>query len=223
MPRDVKLDAAMIAADTVREAVAGLTAKRRALAAELAELTEHTERLLSLPVRRDDARRFIFDAIDRIGAEFPHESGWDRSFAAFAYPKGDARKQTPRFSFARPQESASPLTLRDIEQASAGGAQEIEHVFGRGCTDFFIGDGNLGMGAVCRTYFFFGDIIKQRIEEHFDALFPYFNAAQAEDESTVAERRVLIDANRQRASAIELQVSEIRSQLVKLGAPVGSV
>lgn len=202
----LNLNAAVNAAKAVREAVEQLNAKCSELDAERAKLKARNQELLSLPVSRDDAKQFILDTIDRVGAEFPDLAGWRKAFLDFAYPKGGGRKE----------KRDAALSLRDIEQMSGGGQDALCSVLGNDHGSFFYGSVSLIEMAPARIYFFFGDAIKKKVDEHFDELFPEFRSQSVDAGTSIAERRAEIEVNDSRISAIGSEIRVIEQQLATL-------
>lgn len=104
------------------------------------------------------------------------------------------------------------LCLADIDAAMKGGFEEVNGVVACGNSFFFGTSSQLGIQAAALLAFFFGDSIKKRIEEHFQALYPGADP-QGEEGSSIEVRRVEIEANMQRLSELQRGLSEIDDQL----------
>ena len=104
------------------------------------------------------------------------------------------------------------LCLADIDAAMSGGFDEVNGIVTCGNSFFFGTSNQLGIQAAVLLAFFFGDSIKKRIEDHFDALYPGADP-QGEEGSSIEARRVEIEANMQRLSELQRGLSEIDAQL----------
>lgn len=206
-------EGALEAAKLIREAATQLRSERSALQAKCVDLKAERESLLSLPVVREDAKQFILDTIDRIAAEFIEFDGWDHKFKRFAFPRGTSRRQTPRFDLMQPNAPVSPLTLRDIEQAEDGGHETLCSVLGSDVGSFLFGTRDNLVTSPSRIYFFFGDVIKAKIEEHFETLFPQYGVP---DESSIEQRRARLSAIDRELIDVARRIKEIDGKLSEI-------
>lgn len=197
---EVNMASAKKAAEAVRAARDQLSASKSALESERDALKARSEFLLSLPVTREDAKQVILDSIDTIGAEFPELASWQAKFHDYAYPQGAGRKENP----------GAPLTMRDVEQMSRGDPERTR-VLGTDHLGFYAAP--MADWAPSRIYFFFGDLIKAKISEHFDQVFPHFHERHADQQLTLGQRRVEISANDARIATINAEIAAIERQL----------
>lgn len=219
---DTVIGGAVKAAAQVREAVAGLRDARATLAAELSKLHARIKYLYELPVRREDALQCMLDSIDTVGAGFRSRTRWGHIFSKYAFPQ---RGYAPENSMRDPAERRRPLSLRDIDDASKPGADQT--VFSLGTETFYTG--RIEQWApwhVDALYFFFGDILKERIKLHFDEYFPDYTDRKWRSDPRLLERDsahyadatqedLALFANERRAEIllVRLRLAEIDDQV----------
>lgn len=206
------------AAKVVREAITTLTARRSELESDRDGLVSRNQTLMTLPVTREDAKQFILGTVDRQSEEFIDLADWGANFRAFALPQGDGREQRRQVATKGDGKAAGPLSLMDIDQANSGGQLGLNHVVGSDFRSFFYGGRRLDDMAPSRLCFFFGDLIKNKIDQHFDELFPSVISSHPDAAISVAARRAEVDANNARLVALGVEVKAIDGQLRELGA-----
>lgn len=208
----IDIDDVASAAKKVRETVAALRSRQAELAQRRADLLSITKALRALPVTRDDARQFVFDTIDTIGAAFIPRSGIAKALECFAFPAGTGRTWAAPAKGIHHEKLFAPLCLRDIEEMEIRGREGVESILGDDA-NMLAGAAQLNpIGPYC---FFFGDILKARISEHFDALFPerFKFAGDSGAQSSIAERRAEIAKAEEELAELDRQESEVRQQL----------
>jgi hypothetical protein len=215
---EVKFSEAARAAQRVREAVAELRAQATALETERDTVRQRIDDLRLLPLAPEDVKQFMSDTIDRCGDAYMASSGLDVFVQAFAFPRGRGRAGLEiGVNPDDPRHEPQPVCIRDLEQADRDGVGRLGSLLGERVFDVFA-KGSMGhSGAFC---FFFGDLLKQRIADHFDRLFPRrfnFEHVPGADE-TLASRRTEIAANLARIAGLETQITNVRSQLRELEA-----
>lgn len=211
----IDIDDVASAAKKVRESVAALRSRQAELTQRRADLLAVIAALRALPVTRDDARQFIFDTVDVIGAAWMARSDIARALECFAFPRGGGR------SWSVPQKDPShkmifaPLCLQDIEEMERRGEGGVSSILG---DDAYGLTGGAQRGQVGGYCFFFGDLLKKRLSEHFDTLFPerFKFPDEAGAGSSIAERRAEIARAEDELAEVDRQQSEVRQQLSAL-------
>lgn len=195
----------------VKDYVAARRAKRKDLLSERLELRAERDALLDAPLDRADAKQFIFDYIDARAAEYPARVGLLDVFESVAYPR---RFPWPSPGSIRPGlGKAAPLRMRDIGPALTGSDSDQENIFAGGLR-FFGAASTINKNTDFAAYFFFGDIIKAKIETHFDAMFPNYILADAELVGPpISERRVRIESLESKIEAIDAEIEEIDAEM----------
>ena len=219
MDETVKFDAAAQAAKQVRSAIAGLVEKRQELEASRDELQARIKELRELPLSRADLKKTIFDFIDTQGHAHLHRGSLHAAVAAFAFPRGGGRNRIPPFkgqeAFNLAQRTA-PLCLADLDQL-AGLPHDLAS---RVVADDAVSLYSVGRETFAHACFFFGQIMKDRIEENFDALVPgdyafdeVLGAASSEE-----DRRREIDSSQAKVTGLSVEIEKIGQQLRELRA-----
>jgi hypothetical protein len=104
----------------------------------------------------------------------------------------------------------APLSLRDIEQVRESNSG-YEAVFGSEAKGFSFSSG------LAAFYFLFGDLLKERIEEEFEQLFPRRPEQDQHDGSTAAERRATIEQNNELISRLREEIWSVERQIADFG------
>lgn len=163
-------------AEQLHQFVAERTQRRAALEQERAKIEARRQELLNLPVTREDAKQFIFDYIDLRAMEYPQLAAWPAVFDRVAYPRRHDQYSTearnPRTG------RTAPLCLADIRAALEDSPPGHLGTF-EGGLQFFGAGTQINQRTDYAAYFFFGDIIKAKIDAHFDAFFPGYHPGDA--------------------------------------------
>lgn len=185
----------------LREFIASKTEEARDLKARLIQIDTEVSALELAPLNRADTLAFALDYIDRLAADHMRgPANWPGQFQRLANPR---RYSDP------PTEKSGPVTLRDRDMAISG---EWSKVFaGSDAQPRFFGayQFSLSESGAC---FFFGDVIKAKIEEHFEALYP----TVPNPGPPIAERRERIATLQAEAGRIRAQLAEIEGELAGL-------
>lgn len=196
------------AAVEVRKAVAALNEQRGSLVGEMVKLQDERDKLYRDPVAREDVKQFIFDSIDHASRNYLEVENWASALKKFAYPKRDEMWKE------RQGISTPMLTLTDVEKgfdSVSGGLNR--QVFGRESFSWMNGNA-LSMSSPPVMCFFFGDMIKSKIDEHFDSLFPPYHDLPV---LRVKDRYVEIARIDGELAQLKAEVAEVDTQLRQLG------
>ena len=216
----INVTAAVQAAKQLNATVASLKARKAELVEQIAKLEESTQLLYRLPLRRSEAKDFILQTIDKVGAEFPGAAKWNHIFSGFAFPKGDRPKQRDKVDLnpATYERSEKAICLQDLDAISKGNRSRVMGV--EWVANFFSGAGDLDAMDARRVYFFFGDIIKEKIEKHFDQLFPELERLPFSGVKpglpSIEQRRTDIENNSQNIDKLSEELERIDGQLKEL-------
>lgn len=199
--------------DQVRAFIDSHQQIRDELQTERAALEARRESLQSMPLCRDDIKQFVCDYIDARAAEYPKLAGWGSLFEKVAYPL--------RYGWASSDSVSSetgkraPLCLRDVDEA-LGSFEGDQRTFENGL-QFFGAASTVNTRTDYAAYFFFGDLIKARIVEHFDALCPNYHPADASRIGPpIAERRAELERLAKAISGIDDELTRITAELAEL-------
>ena len=231
---DKVVSSAAKAVAQVRSALATLTDQRNKLDDERAATSRRIEALYALPVTREDALQCMLDSVDHVGAGFPSRVSWSHVFKRFAFPQ---RGYAPESAVRGPQERRRPLSLKDVEDAAVPGGG-TQTVFSLGTDTVYTGRiVHWSSWDVDALYFFFGDLVKEKIRLHFDEMFPdytdsprwapdrrladkdcagYIDATPEDLNTTVHERRAEIALLRMRLNDFEQQIEDTDTKIAEL-------
>lgn len=203
-------------AEEIREQVAALNSSKSDLMNSRAALVAERNDILDAPLAKADIKAFIHRYIDAQAAQYPLLSGLDRTFNSFAYPRGESRL-SPNIGDGR-RRTAPPFALRDVDKVFGDTSllNGSNAVFGQYLDLVMDSEGimrNTGNG-LC---FFFGEAIKEKLGEWFDAHFAGFEKT---DESRIgppiAERRKRLAEIDKAISALDVQIGNVTAQLSEL-------
>lgn len=215
---EVTYSAAAKAVVQAKAVIVQLRASRAQLEAERDGLHQRNEQIRDMPVSRPDAMQVMFDAVDARGRAFIGLARWDEVFKDFAYPNTEDYKRVLRTLH---KQTVPALSLRDVDKAFEAGAESLASVFSSGPSKLFTGKPATGDQSTTAAYFFFGDLIKRKIAEHFESLFPDIDPSGEAEPTSLAERRAEIVANGERARAISGEIDTIDEQLRALDTSRG--
>lgn len=154
-----------------------------------AQLSDEREALLSEPLRIEDVKQFVCDYIDACAAQYPVLAELPKLFDSMFYPLRNMSGWTE--TVRKDCDKVPPLCLRDtlkaVENPPAVG------VFYHGL-NFFGSASDINRACDFGFYFFFGDIIKQRVCEYLDKLpEPYLPVDQARVGKSITEIQAQVD------------------------------
>ena len=207
----IKFDAAEDAASNLRKAIDDLRQQREQLKQQLAEHEAQREALYLQPISKADAKQFLFDYIDGWAAQWLSHGALDDLFAKVAKPNRDAE-------WASANQISDPwLCLRDIEHVMSGELPSTGHVFNLKVLPIFggalTGMNDTYIGGAC---FFFGDLLKTKLGEHFDQKYCVGHPVGMACEP-VADRRESISALDGQISELLAAIKMIDDKLTGLG------
>ena len=199
------------AVDSAQARRAELTAKRDDLAAQI-------EQLYAAPITKADALQFCLDYIDVRAAEWPGGLGKLASTlndVAFPVRNQGLGKKTP-------------ITLRDVDAGLSTDWQLQQNHFLDGLHFFFSSDASRRVDTV--FYFFFGEQIKAKLRENFDAFYPDVSKGLSRDSAAwltgpnVPERRATIEKLTAELASVNQQLADVEAELATIRkALTGSV
>lgn len=195
-------------ADQVANHIESLKTRLGQLRAERTQKDAQIEALYSAPITREDALRFCLDYVDARGVEYQRGLGsFDKVFNRVAFP---LRSVVPAGGVPGSTQHA-PLNLRDVEAGTSFDYSLASNHFS-GLLHFVA----LDNPAVTEFafYFFFGEQIKAKIREHFDAQFPSYGA-QYQDKigPPIAERYERLTQIAGEVAALDAQIAEVETEL----------
>jgi hypothetical protein len=195
------------AATEVRKAIIAMKAQRDELNAEKHALLKEKNDLYRMPLSKEDIKQFIFEWIDKSAEFYPENSGWNSLIRDISLPRRDP-------SFAKNNDLPAALTLFDVEQAYGENfdAEGLSRqVFGMTKFDFcnIYAMSRGGTNGIC---FFFGELIKAKIDLYFDRFFPG-NHAQGKEGPPVADRYAMIEKLNVSIKRLSANIADIDSKL----------
>jgi len=207
----INFNAAEEAAKSLRTATADLRSQRSKLQEQRDGLHAQREALYLQALSKADAKQFLFDYIDAWAKQYLERGKLDDLFQMIAAPKRDQ-------DFAKANNLAVPhLCLRDVETVLASGEMpKGQAIFSAFPLPIF-GDGIAQMhagyiGAAC---FLFGDLVKAKLGQYFDARYPEPNPDAVG--APVAERRALIQELDRQLGELDSGLNQIDAKLRQLG------
>lgn len=223
--KKIDIDSAVQAAKQIKETTAALHARKAELHQQQEGLLKTVQAIYRLPLRKDEIKQIIFDQIDRQAGEFLGAANWTELVRGFLTPKGQRPSGAGPVEIegARLSKSDNVISLQDIDAAGENG---YAVVFGPARhANFFGGVGELAASDVRCTSFFFGDIIKKKIERHFDSIFAAATTHRGGgfDGPTIEEKRAQIAQQNKAIEELDQELERINGQLKALteaGPPV---
>lgn len=196
------------AAQTIKNALGELRTKQAVLIAEETALRQRQTKLNELPIPPEDVKQVIFAYIDACSKEFLNDGDWIENIKLFLYPD--------RKSDYNPKKRL-PLNYAEARLIMDGSiSPETTHLLGE-YPKLLIPNANKFDYTNMAAMFFFGDIIKAKIVEQFDAIgLQHLSKDRPNVGPSIAERdkeMALIDA---RLKAIKLDKEVIEKQLADL-------
>jgi hypothetical protein len=215
----INVNAAVVAANLVKETLAALTARRAELVDARCGLQEQIAKLWDAPVTRDEAKELLLSSVNALAAEFPATVKWHELFAAFVKPTGQRQTYAMKIAGGGSGRSDTPLSLADLEVIRRNGVRrglgmvlDIE-------TLGLVGNPDAATieKALC---FFLGDKVKQVIESQFNALMPERAFPRTPGlTKTAAERHAEIETLDERVAAIDGDLANVEAQIADLAPP----
>lgn len=201
-----EVESAINAAKQLKATYAALKTRRDGVQLEVDRIDERIQTLRRMPIQRDEAKAFIFGHIDYLARRFPQDAQLSKVFAAYAAPaKGVGNEHRA-------------LCLEDMDKAKQNGADAVIDL--PLAQNFFAGgrqlEGPTGSSKAQedipaldarRVYFFFGDIIKKKIDQYFDSLFPTRHYA------TEGDGALTIEKKREEIGKLSAQREDLAQQL----------
>lgn len=224
------LSAAIEAAKQINAVVAALEARRGELTLDLRSVESEIALLWRMPLTRAEVKELALESVDALASEFVSGARWSDIVAPFAAPAGRRpRNDGPilheQSSFANHETAINLLDLDAIHNG-ANFRNGLQRILGAEREiDFFTGLDQGPSAAARRAAFFFGDIIKSKIEVYFDRLLPPLvgknGARQPSPELSVEERRARIDDHEARAEDLRSQIAAVELELSQLAEARG--
>lgn len=203
---------AVKAAKKVAAVVSTLLSQRTELQEQRKAFEEEVARLRAEPVSNEDAKQFIFDLIDKGAEEFLEKSNWESIFHAIAFPCS----QDQEMKFVAGRVGLIPLSMSAIDEAMAGSSEKAGGMLRNANLRLFLDD-RLSASSTLRAYFFFGDLIKAKVEQYFDKFYPVYNAGGPNPTDPLIKRRARVIELGKGIAAIDKSIEEIQRQLAELG------
>ena len=210
MTLGINFGAADEAAQLLRKATDDLRKQRSTLQEQVDGLNAQREGLYLQALSKADAKQFLFDYIDAWAEQYLARGKLDELFQIVANPKRDE-------DFAKANNLTVPyLCLRDIEIVLASGdVPQGGQLFRKNPLPVF-GEGTANMHAsyIGSACFFFGDLIKAKLEKYFDARYP--EPTPDAVGAPVAERRALIQELDRQIGELQEAIGQFDSKLAQL-------
>ncbi len=212
----INVNAAVVAANLVKETLAALTTRKAELVDARRGLQNQVATLWDAPVTRDEAKELLLGGVNAIAAEFPASVKWHELFAAFATPTGHREPYAVKIAGGTSVRSDAPLSLADLEVIRRNGVRRGLRTVLNVETLGLVGklDAETIEKALC---FFFGDKVKQLVESQFNALMPERSFPKAKGSTkTAAERYAEIETLNEQVAAIDEDLANVEAQLAEL-------
>lgn len=151
-------------ADAAKNTIASIKAELATKKANRDSLLKQKETLALQPLAKEDIKQFIFDHIDNLAQVYLERGSMSTLIKTVAFPP-----RTIETDFPKPLNRAVNLYERDNGIRPYGKLHT--YIFNVDKLPIFNGQ-QFSHGENDALYFFFGDVIKQKIDAHFDAYFP---------------------------------------------------
>ncbi len=159
------LEQSKAASANIKNMIVGIKQERVTLLSLRETLEKEKHALYLQPLCKADVKEVIIDFIDREAKRYLNSGELKTQvIERIAFPRGDAPNTLPK-----PHNAAINLYQLDEGVNSDYGFNSL--VFGPNSLNIFNGYA-LSTGNRSGLCFYFGDILKKKIEEHFDDLFP---------------------------------------------------
>lgn len=217
--KKIDINAALEATRQIKTTTDALRSRKAELINQKYELEGRNQVLYRQPLLPDEIKQLILSRIDSLAAGFPQVAKWDNMFSSFATPKGLRPKMegvmdTNPAGFAQ---SSRAISLQDFDAMQSDDGRR--RVLGPGVdASFFGGAGGLDALDERRACFFFGDIIKPKVEQYFNRFSRAMEANwfNTSDENTIEEKRIEIGRNDAQIVQLDEELSGIEAQLQAL-------
>lgn len=217
--KTIDINAALAATRQIKTTTDALHSRKLELINQRSELEGRNLVLYRQPLLPDEIKQLILSRIDSFAAEFPQVANWDRMFRDYVTPKGlrpkmEGAMDTNPANFAH---SSEAISLQDFDAMKSGdGSRRILGPDGEG--KFFSGVGGIDSLDERRACFFFGDIIKKKVEFYFNRHVQIMGLGQIKnsDGSTIEEKRIEIERNDAQIEQLDKELSGIEVQLQAL-------
>lgn len=138
-----------------------------------ARLIAEWEVIERTPLTSDDARALMLDHIDAMAERYVTEGGWASTIARLSYPN---RPVGSRLGHPERDSRDQPLCLGDQVAARSGDSSVRIAQFGDEFLALSVGymaqDGSpVSVSGLC---FWFGDVLKQKLTQHWDRIWPQY-------------------------------------------------
>ena len=204
----INFGAADQAAESLRKAAGDLRKQRSELQRKMDGLKAERNGLYLQALNKADAKQFLFDYIDAWSEQYLVHGTLDKLFLCMAKPNREAGSFDENLTGAL-------LCLRDIEVVLApGGILNDRQVFGKSLPVFGAVPGEM-IGYIGSACFFFGDLVKAKLGQYFDARYP--EPSPNDVGAPVAERRVLIHTLDSQIGELQDAIGQINDKLDQLG------
>jgi len=198
----IDLASAVKAAKEIKAAIETMNGQRSELLDKKAALEAEVKAIYDAPLRRDEIKALIFETIDRKAASFIANANWEKLISEFALPTG-AR---------HPVGKGEPINLRDADVMAGTGDREGVFDF-VSLGDFFNDPTKPGPISSGRAYFLFGDLIKGKIDQHFNRMLPSSSSPRRD-----WDRQLPIAKKRNAIERIESQIGELEESIRSIDA-----
>lgn len=224
------VSAAIEAAKQINSVVSKLEAARDEFANALKTVEGEIAVLWRMPLTRDEVKALALQTVDSLAAEFISNAKWADIVAPFAAPAGNRPRNDGPVSLEQGTftKHGTAINLQDVDALArfstfSGGLKRLLGTDDE--IDFFTGRDQGPSADARRACFFFGDIIKSKIEKHFDRLLPRLDAKngakQASPELSIEQRRDMIEQCESRADELRSQIAAVDLELDQLAEARG--
>lgn len=231
----IDINAALEATKQIKRTTDALRSRRAELLEKKNALEESNQVVYRQPLRKSEILQLIVAQIDKHASEYTRAAKWDAMFNDFVFPKG-ARPRVEGPVDLNPiyyAQTNAAISLQDLDAGRTAEGQYRVLLASENLLNFFGGADPSNKLEVSRACFFFGDIIKKKIETHFEH---FYNAAEKkalpfaapskQEPATVEEKRAAIEANDEKIALLDGELADVDTQLKALsdaGGPVEKI
>lgn len=221
--KSIDIQAALAATKQIKDTTDALLSRKADLTEKKAAMLEANQVIYRQPLLQSEIKDLMFARIDKLAGEYSSAANWQAMFDEFAFPKA-ARPRTEGPMEMNPNYFVPTKTAINLQDLQAGNTVEgLPRVFlgSENLDNFFKGGSPGGRLDTQRACFFFGDLIKKKIDAHFDRFCRDRNSRKFQQDlslsgATLEEKRKDIATNESRIANLDAELSDIDAQLKTL-------
>lgn len=198
-------------ANAAKSAIAEINEELGIQKANRESFLKQKENLFLQPLPKEDIKLLIFDYIDKQAQLYLDHGGMSGLINALCFPRRNMENDFPK-----PLNKAANLYELDMGLALRSDGSLHSYIFETSVLPIFNGYA-FSRGVKMDLCFFFGDVLKEKIDAHFDTFFPA-NWDNYQPGLPLSERRPLIANLDAQITALNTTIKELESHLRTLSS-----